>query len=150
MVQAAFSEDSHGGALLSGSKASVLIVDDSVVARGLFSRWVSEHPRLKVAGTAADGVNGIRAADRHKPAIIILDLDMPVMDGLTALPEILKVSPSSAVIIASSLTARSSTRRSSPSWIPSTRSTAAPLAARSRSASCKGKQGTKHARREAR
>jgi CheY-like chemotaxis protein len=93
MVQAAFSEDSHGGALLSGSKASVLIVDDSVVARGLFSRWVSEHPRLTVAGTAADGVNGIHAADRHKPAIIILDLDMPVMDGLTALPEILKVSP---------------------------------------------------------
>jgi len=107
MVQAAFSEDSDGGALLSSSKASVLIVDDSVVARGLFSRWVSEHPRLTVAGTAADGVNGIRAADRHKPTIIILDLDMPVMDGLTALPEILKVSPSSAVVIASSLTARS-------------------------------------------
>lgn len=107
MVQAAFSEDGHGGPLLPRPKASVLIVDDSVVARGLFSRWVSEHPRLTVAGTAADGVNGIRAADRLKPGIIILDLDMPVMDGLTALPEILKVSPASAVVVASSLTARS-------------------------------------------
>jgi two-component system chemotaxis response regulator CheB len=107
MVHAAVSEDGQGGAWLPGPKARVLIIDDSVVARGLFNRWVSEHPRLVVAGTAADGVNGIRAAARLKPDIIILDLDMPVMDGLTALPDILKASPGSAVVIASSLTARS-------------------------------------------
>ncbi len=88
-------------------KAKVLIVDDSVVARGLFSRWVSESPLLEVAATAADGANGVKAAARCQPDIVILDLDMPVMDGLTALPEILRVSPKSAVLVASSLTARS-------------------------------------------
>jgi two-component system, chemotaxis family, protein-glutamate methylesterase/glutaminase len=88
-------------------KSGVLIVDDSVVARGLISRWVGEHPRFEVVGTAADGVGAIRACERHRPAVIVLDLDMPVMDGLTALPELLKVSPGSSVLIASSLTARS-------------------------------------------
>jgi two-component system chemotaxis response regulator CheB len=94
--------DAHGPAT-----ARVLIVDDSVVARGLFSRWVAENPRLSVAGVAADGMNAVRSAARLQPDIIILDLDMPVMDGLTALPEILKASPASSVVVASSLTARS-------------------------------------------
>lgn len=93
--------------LTPGSRASVLIVDDSVVARGLFSRWISENPRLEVAGLASDGVNAVRMAARLQPDLIVLDLDMPVMDGLTALPEILKASPDSCIIIASSLTARS-------------------------------------------
>jgi two-component system chemotaxis response regulator CheB len=85
----------------------VLIVDDSVVARGLFSRWVDERPGLSVVGTASDGKGAVRLAASLQPDIVILDLDMPIMDGLTALPEILKVSPGSAVIVASSLTARS-------------------------------------------
>jgi two-component system, chemotaxis family, protein-glutamate methylesterase/glutaminase len=89
------------------SRASVLIVDDSVVARGLFNRWISEHPRLEVVGLAADGLNAVRMAQRLQPNLIVLDLDMPVMDGLTALPEILQVSPDSCIVIASSLTARS-------------------------------------------
>jgi two-component system chemotaxis response regulator CheB len=88
-------------------KAKVLIVDDSVVARGLFSRWCSESPVLEVVGTAADGLLAVKAAARHQPDIIILDLDMPVMDGLTAIPELLRVSAHSAILIASSLTARS-------------------------------------------
>lgn len=89
------------------ARASVLIVDDSVVARGLFGRWVSENPLLELVGITADGLNAVRLAGRLKPDLIILDLDMPVMDGLTALPEILKVSPRSSVVIASTLTARS-------------------------------------------
>ncbi len=88
-------------------RAKVLIVDDSVVARGLFSRWVGEHPQLMVVASAADGVAAVAAAAKHQPDIVILDLDMPIMDGLTALPEILKASPGSSVVIASSLTARS-------------------------------------------
>ncbi|MGL4440793.1 MAG: response regulator, partial [Bosea sp. (in: a-proteobacteria)] len=92
---------------VTNSRASVLIVDDSVVARGLFNRWISEHPRLEVVGLASDGLNAVRMASRLQPNLIILDLDMPVMDGLTALPEILKASPDSCIVIASSLTARS-------------------------------------------
>ncbi len=88
-------------------RAKVLIVDDSVVARGLLNRWIGEHPLFEVVAAVSDGAQGVKAAQQHKPAIVILDLDMPVMDGLTALPEILKVSPDSSVIVASSLTARS-------------------------------------------
>jgi two-component system, chemotaxis family, protein-glutamate methylesterase/glutaminase len=84
----------------------VLIVDDSVVVRGLFSRWISEHPGLMVAGSAADGRAAIEAAGRLKPDLIILDLDMPEIDGLAALPEILNRSPNSIVLVASSLTRR--------------------------------------------
>lgn len=92
---------------MTSSRASVLIVDDSVVARGLFSRWINENPRLEVAGLAGDGLNAVRMAGRLQPDLIILDLDMPVMDGLTALPEIILASPDSCIVIASSLTARS-------------------------------------------
>lgn len=95
--------DAHGAP----ASAKVLIVDDSVVARGLFSRWVSENPRLAVAGVAADGMNAVRSAAQLQPDIIILDLEMPVMDGLTALPEILNASPASSIIVAPILTARS-------------------------------------------
>lgn len=84
----------------------VLIVDDSVVVRGLFSRWISEHPGLTVVGVAADGRAAIEAAGRLKPDLVILDLDMPEIDGLAALPQILAQSPSSIVLIASSLTRR--------------------------------------------
>ncbi len=87
--------------------ARVLIVDDSVVARGLFTRWIDAHPAMSVVATAADGLNAVKATARLQPDIIILDLDMPVMDGVTALPELLKVSPDSHVLVASSLTARS-------------------------------------------
>ncbi len=85
----------------------MLIADDSVVARGLFNRWISEHPSMLVVAVAVDGLSAVKAAAKHQPDLVVLDLDMPVMDGLTALPEILKVSPASNILIASSLTARS-------------------------------------------
>lgn len=82
------------------------MVDDSVVVRGLLSRWIGEHPGFEVVGAVGDGAAAIRAAEAHKPNIVILDIDMPVMDGITALPEILRVSPGSHVLVASTLTAR--------------------------------------------
>ncbi len=88
-------------------RARVLIADDSVVARGLFNRWISEHPAMFVVAIAVDGLSAVKAAAKHQPDLVVLDIDMPVMDGLTALPEILKASPASNILIASSLTARS-------------------------------------------
>ncbi len=87
-------------------KAKVLVVDDSAVVRGLLSRWINEHAQFEVTATAGDGAAAIRLAEQHKPRIVILDIDMPVMDGLAALPEILRVSPESHVLVASTLTAR--------------------------------------------
>jgi two-component system, chemotaxis family, protein-glutamate methylesterase/glutaminase len=86
--------------------ARVLIVDGSVVARGLFSRWISEHPALAVIGVAANGMSAIAAAERHRPDIIVLDLQMPILDGLAALRQLRRVSPASRIMVASCLTAR--------------------------------------------
>ena len=84
----------------------VMIVDDSVVIRGLVAKWVEEETGLKSVGKFSNGlkaVEGVRAAD---PDIIVLDIEMPVMDGLEALPQILKVAPDAKVIMASTLTQR--------------------------------------------
>lgn len=84
----------------------VLIVDDSVVVRGLFSRWLADAEGLEVVGTACNGLQAIEAAARLRPSIIVLDLDMPEMDGLTALPLLLKADPGLSVLVASTLTER--------------------------------------------
>lgn len=85
---------------------TVMIVDDAVVVRGLMSRWLSEHPDFDVIATARNGRAALDELERISPDIIILDLDMPEMDGLAALPLILKKCPATAVLIASTLTRR--------------------------------------------
>jgi len=83
---------------------SVLIIDDSAVVRGLVARWVEADPRLQVAATCADGEQGVRKAAELQPDVVVLDIEMPRMDGLTALPQILKACPKAKVVMASTLT----------------------------------------------
>ena len=71
-------------------KIKVLIVEDSSVIRSLLSRWLSAEADIEVVGTAIDGSQGIVKARELSPDIVLLDIEMPVMDGMTALPEILK------------------------------------------------------------
>lgn len=59
---------------------------------------------IEIVGSVPDGQTAIISASRKKPDIIILDVEMPVMDGLKALPELLKSSPDSKIIMCSSLT----------------------------------------------
>ncbi len=82
---------------------SVAVVDDSVVVRGLLSKWLSETNGVEVVGTYRSGREIINALPGVMPKIILLDLDMPEMDGITALPLILAKSPHSRVIVVSSL-----------------------------------------------
>lgn len=82
---------------------NILIVDDSAIIRGLISKALSADSRIVIAGSASTGAMGIKMAKTHQPDIIILDVEMPEMDGLTALPEILKVAPDAKVIVASTL-----------------------------------------------
>ena len=81
----------------------VAVVDDSVVVRGLLSKWLAETPGIEVAGTFRSGREIIDALPGLQPRIILLDLDMPDMDGLTALPLILAKCPGTRVIVVSSL-----------------------------------------------
>jgi two-component system chemotaxis response regulator CheB len=84
----------------------VLIVDDSAVIRAVITRTISAHADMEVAGVAPNGEAAVRAAALFKPDIVILDIEMPVMDGITALPLILKEAPQTRVVICSTLSAR--------------------------------------------
>lgn len=67
--------------------ARILIVDDSAVMRALLRSVVSSDNRLEVAGTAADGESALRVIDSVHPDLILLDVEMPVMDGLSTLKQ---------------------------------------------------------------
>ncbi|NCT40981.1 MAG: chemotaxis response regulator protein-glutamate methylesterase [Alphaproteobacteria bacterium] len=81
-----------------------MLVDDSAVIRGALKRLMENVPHINVIKSLSDGNLAINAAERLKPHVVILDIEMPVMDGLTALPQILKASPDTKVIMFSSLT----------------------------------------------
>ncbi len=82
----------------------VLLVDDVAIIRSLIKRAIDPEDGIEVVATAQNGQAAIDAARTHQPDIIILDIEMPVMDGLTALPEILKAAPKTRVIMSSTLT----------------------------------------------
>jgi two-component system chemotaxis response regulator CheB len=83
-----------------------MIVDDSAVIRGMIGRWLTEAGGFDIVATASNGRMAIDAAERSKPEIILLDIEMPEVDGLAALPLILKAHPASKVIVISTLTQR--------------------------------------------
>lgn len=90
----------------SDSRTRVLVVDDSAVIRSLVARTFIEEKSIKIAGSLGDGQQALDFIKKNPVDIIILDIEMPVMDGLTALPKILKVDPKVKVIMSSTLTLR--------------------------------------------
>ncbi|MFV2092621.1 MAG: chemotaxis response regulator protein-glutamate methylesterase [Hyphomicrobiales bacterium] len=84
----------------------VMVVDDSVVIRGLVSRWIAEDDELECVAKCANGQIGVDKAKQLNPDVIVLDIEMPVMDGITALPLLLKACPRTRIIIASTLSKR--------------------------------------------
>lgn len=86
-----------------GKNIRVLVVDDSVLIREMIGDFIRETPGLEVAGTAADGIQALQVLDKLAPDVVTLDIQMPRMDGLETLEEILKRRPV-PVIMVSSLT----------------------------------------------
>lgn len=82
----------------------VLIVDDSAVVRMMLSRWLDAETGISVVGMASNGRMAVDAVRRLKPEIVLLDIEMPEMTGLEALPELLRAVPDLKVIMASTLT----------------------------------------------
>ena len=87
-----------------GRKIRVLIIDDSVVACKVLSETIAGDPGMEVAGTALSGPLALSQLYVWSPDLVILDLDMPGMDGLQTLAEIKKVRPKLPVLICSALT----------------------------------------------
>jgi two-component system, chemotaxis family, protein-glutamate methylesterase/glutaminase len=77
----------------SSRKMRVLIVDDSAVMRSLLRGVVESDSRLEVVGTASDGAAALRATDALQPDLVLLDVEMPVMDGLTTLRQMKGLRP---------------------------------------------------------
>lgn len=79
----------------------VLIIDDSAVVRETLSRVISTDPELKVIGTAGDPLIAIKKMEAEMPDVITLDIEMPRMDGLTFLKQIMEKHPVPVIICSS-------------------------------------------------
>ncbi len=84
----------------------VMLCDDSAVVRGLVSKWLEAEPGVAVVGAAVNGRQALTLAAQTRPDVIVLDIEMPEMDGLSALPHLLRAAPGARVLMSSTLTRR--------------------------------------------
>lgn len=84
----------------------VMLVDDSAVVRGLISRIIQSEKRLSIVNSVGDGVAALRVLERQPADVILLDIEMPRMGGLEALPKLLELQPNVQIIMVSTLTTR--------------------------------------------
>lgn len=93
-----------------GAPLRVMLCDDSATARGALARVLETDPAIRIVSRVGDGRAALDALDAAAPAeraeVVLLDLEMPGMDGMTALPLLLRRDPRPIVIVASALTQR--------------------------------------------
>ena len=86
--------------------ARVMICDDSAVIRSAIARILDSDPAIRVLARAANGRQGVETLRRTQVDVIVLDIEMPVLDGIAALPLLLEVDPGVRIVMASTLTTR--------------------------------------------
>jgi two-component system chemotaxis response regulator CheB len=86
--------------------ARVLLCDDSAVIRKAMGRMLESEAGVRVVARVANGQEALAALQRERFDVVVLDIEMPVMDGMTALPLLLKADPGLRVVMASTLTTR--------------------------------------------
>ncbi|MBB4381924.1 chemotaxis response regulator protein-glutamate methylesterase [Bradyrhizobium sp. SBR1B] len=99
-----------GNSATTGSREAgplrVMIVDDSVVIRGLISRWIGAEHDMEVAASLRTGLEAVNQIERINPDVAVLDIEMPELDGISALPQLLAKKRDLVIIMASTLTRR--------------------------------------------
>lgn len=80
---------------------NVLIVDDSAFMRNALTSMLSSDPEIKIIGTAKDGLEAVEKVQLLKPDIVTMDVEMPRMDGLTALKNIMEKNPVPVIMVSS-------------------------------------------------
>lgn len=81
------------------TKSRILIVDDSSFMRMAIRGILSKDPSLEIVGTASDGVEGVEKAITLKPDLITMDIEMPRMDGISALKQIMTKAPTKVLMV---------------------------------------------------
>ena len=82
-------------------KITVLLVDDHSLVRHGFRRMLEDDPDIQVVGEASDGHDAVRAAERLRPDVVVMDFALPSMNGAVATRNILKTNPETRVLILS-------------------------------------------------
>ena len=85
----------------------VMIVDDAIVVRSLLARWVDAEPDMEVIASLRTGREAVDQIEQCDPDVVVLDVDMPELDGISALPLLLQKKRDLVVIMVSTLTRRS-------------------------------------------
>ena len=83
-----------------------MVVDNSVVIRGMISRWIGAEPDMEVSASLRTGLDAVNQIERIKPDVAVLDIEMPELDGISALPQLLAKKRDLVIIMASTLTRR--------------------------------------------
>ncbi len=78
-----------------GKPIRVMVVDDAIVVRRLLTRWIGAEPDMMVAGCVRTGREAVEQLEDCNPDVVVLDVDMPELDGISALPLLLKKKPRS-------------------------------------------------------
>src|ERR1700730_2037843 len=85
----------------------VMIVDDAVVVRSLLARWIDAEPDMQIIASLRTGREAVAQIERSDADVVVLDIDMPELDGISALPLLLQKKRGLVVIMVSTLTRRS-------------------------------------------
>lgn len=78
---------------------NVLVVDDSALMRRIISEMLSSDPEIEVIGTAKDGMDAIEKTKKLVPDVVTMDVEMPIVDGLTSLCQIMTTNPLPVVML---------------------------------------------------
>ena len=85
----------------------VMVVDDAVVVRSLLARWVDAEPDMQIVASLRTGREAVARIEHSDADVVVLDIDMPELDGISALPLLLQKKRDLVVIMVSTLTRRS-------------------------------------------
>lgn len=80
---------------------SVILIENHTLLRRTLRRGLEEDPEIRVVGEAGNGAEAERLVQQVRPEVVVMDLAMPVMDGLHATREIMRLAPRTAVLILS-------------------------------------------------
>jgi DNA-binding NarL/FixJ family response regulator len=82
-----------------GRPIRVLLVDDQSLVRAGFRMVIDSQPDLEVVGEACDGLDGVRQATASRPDVVVMDVRMPVLDGIEATRRIVRLDPAPRVVV---------------------------------------------------